>query len=333
MKKITFLITIGLSLAGMFTASAQGNARVQVIHNSADVSINTVDVYILGQLLYDNAPFRSSTAFQDVPAGFPITIQVAPGNSTSVADSFYSVTITLEAGKTYVAVAAGTRTDEGYNPYKPFNVSINSDARETALNAGDTDILLYQGSTDLPAVNAIEPGVGTIVNNVPYGVFLPYLSREAQDYNISLVNAAYNEVIGNYVAPFETLNLAGQAVTILGSGFFNPAENSNGQDFGLWMSLPAGGQLIELQDPTASLKNIAVNAISVYPNPANSTLNLNITGGFTSLSNVIYDMTGRKVMSGNGITLDVSSLSNDVYILNSNVDGKIYQQRVIVKNN
>lgn len=330
MKKITLFAALAFAVTGL-SAQAQETARVQVIHNSADISISTVDVYVMGQLQYDDAPFRSSTPFQNVPAGFPLTIQVAPGNSASAADSFYSTTITLEAGKTYVAVAAGTRTDDGYNPYKPFTVSITSEARETALQPGNVDILLYQGSTDLPAVNAIEPGVGPILNNVPYGVFLPYLQREALDYNISLINAANSEVIGDYVAPFETLNLAGQAVTILGSGFFNPAENSNGQDFGLWMSLPSGGELIELQDPTASVKNVATNAISVYPNPASTILNLNIHTGFTSVSITLHDMTGRQVLTSRVSTIDVSTLSNGVYMLNANVDGKIHQQRVIVK--
>lgn len=332
MKKTTFLSALILLFAANIATYAQGGtAKVQVIHNSADVSIATVDVYVMGMLQYPDAPFRTCTTFQDVPAGFPLTIQLAPGDSTSAADSFYSTTVTLEAGKTYIAIATGTRTDNGYTPYKPFNVAITNAARLNALDPANTDILLFQGSTDLPAVNAIEPGVGTIVNNVPYGQFLGYLPRATENYEISVVNPENGNVIGNYYADFESLDLQGKAVTILGSGFLNPANNSNGATFGLWMATPQGGQLIDMSQQTASVnKNIVAN-ISVYPNPASSNITINVPAGFSKINSVLYDIMGREVANTDTNTINIAGLSNGIYIVKANIDGKIYQQRIIKK--
>lgn len=326
MKKTTFLFSAAFLFA-VNTLSFGQSARVQVIHNSADVSLSTVDVYVMGFLQYDNAPFRTATPFTDVPSGIPLTIQVAPGNSTSPADSFYTTNITLEAGKTYIAVATGTRTESGYTPYKPFDVVITDNARENALQSGNTDILLFQGSTDLVPVNASEPGVGPIVNNVPYGVFLPYLEREATTYNFVLTNSETNQVIGNYTASFE--NTAGKAVTILGSGFYNPSANSNGASFGLWMALPEGGPLVEIPNSIASVDKNSLTGVSLYPNPAQSQVTINVPAGSTTVKSVIYDMMGRQVATGNTNTLDISGFTNGVYIIRADIDGKSFEQKII----
>ena len=39
------------------------NARVQIIHNSADMAAQSVDVYLNNELLLDNFSFRTSTPF------------------------------------------------------------------------------------------------------------------------------------------------------------------------------------------------------------------------------------------------------------------------------
>ena len=64
-------------------------ARVQVIHNSADIAAQSVDVYLNNDLLLDNFNFRTASPFVDIPAGEEITIGVAP--STSMSASKYIV--------------------------------------------------------------------------------------------------------------------------------------------------------------------------------------------------------------------------------------------------
>ena len=105
MKKITSLFGC-LLIVGSVSSYSQ-TARVQVIHNCADAAAATVDVYLDGVLLLNDFAFRTATPFIDAPAGVPITIDVAPGNSSSVAQSIYSVTPTFISGETYLVVANG----------------------------------------------------------------------------------------------------------------------------------------------------------------------------------------------------------------------------------
>ena len=88
---------------GIFAALPNGDvvafpsvqlARLQVIHNAADVAADPVDIYLNGALLLDDFAFRDATPFIDAPAGVAINIGVAPGNSVSVADTLKNFTVT-----------------------------------------------------------------------------------------------------------------------------------------------------------------------------------------------------------------------------------------------
>lgn len=118
---------------GLFAALANGtvvqlpaatapNARVQVIHNSADVLAGSVDVYINGALAIPDFAFRTATPFIDLPAGVTLNIGVAPGNSTSVNDTLANFPVILSADEKYVVIANGLLTG-GYLP--------NPDGRNT----------------------------------------------------------------------------------------------------------------------------------------------------------------------------------------------------------
>ena len=72
MKKIT-LYFLALFLAVSFSSYAQ-TARVQVIHNSADLSVQEVDLYIDNIKFIDNFAFRTATAFVDIGSGVNVKI-------------------------------------------------------------------------------------------------------------------------------------------------------------------------------------------------------------------------------------------------------------------
>jgi hypothetical protein len=74
------------------------------------------------------------------------------------------------------------------------------------------------------------------------------------------------------------LNLGGNAITVVASGFLDPTVNSNGAGFGLWVALPAGGPLVQLPIASAttgieSLTNNLFN-VNIFPNPASSMINV-----------------------------------------------------------
>jgi Domain of unknown function (DUF4397)/Secretion system C-terminal sorting domain len=263
-----------ISCLGAFTASAQ-TARVQVIHNSPDALASAVDVYLNDALLIDDFEFRTATPFIDAPAGTAITVGIAPSNSTSANDVIATFDYTLTENETYIIVASGVVNVAGYNPAQPFNLEVFPGARENASLAGNTDVLVYHGSTDAPVVDVVETlvtGGATIVDNAEYSDFAGYLELLTLDYRIEVRDETGTVTVKSYEAPLSTLGLENAALTVLASGFLDPAQNSNGPSFGLFVALPSGGDLIPLPESTARLQVIhnspdaLASAVDVYLN-------------------------------------------------------------------
>jgi len=247
-------------------------ARVQVIHNCADAAASTVDIWLNNTLLLDNFAFRKSSPFIDAPSGVDFDITVQPSNSTDTANALARFTYNLMADETYVLIANGTVSSSGYNPVQPFNIDVFVGGQEASGNSANTNILVYHGATDAPTVDIVA-GASTLVDDISYADFSSnYLELPTSDYVISVTDASGSNIVASYSAPLATLNLQGASLVAIASGFLNPANNSNGPNFGIWVSLPAGGDLIPLPLVT-SLETVSnKNVLSVYPNPANDKL-------------------------------------------------------------
>jgi len=249
-------------------------ARVQVIHNSADAAAEYVDVYLDGTLLLDSFQFRTATPFIDAPAGMPIQVGVAPANSTSANDTIANFNYTLTANETYVLVADGIVSTSGYSPATPFDIKVYGMGQESAAMMGNTDVLVHHGATDAPAVDVYESSVpaGNILTNAAYGDFSSYIPLTTADYRLQVRPTGSSTAVASYEAPLSTLNLQDSAIVVLASGFLNPANNSNGPAFGLWVALPTGGPLVALPASEARVQVIhnspdaAAEYVDVYLN-------------------------------------------------------------------
>ncbi|TVR41281.1 MAG: DUF4397 domain-containing protein, partial [Bacteroidia bacterium] len=222
-------------------------ARVQIIHNSADALVEEVDIFVNGDLFLENVGFRQATPFMDVPAGVDLDIVVAPAGA-GIENGVGPITVQFDVDETYVVVAAGNVSAEGYDPVEPFALYVFDQGREEAANPDNTDLLAFHGSTDAPTVSVWEVTVvnDEIIGDFSFGDFAGYLELITGDYIIEIRDAAGEVVVAAYEAPLATLNLQGEALVIVASGFLNPADNSNGPAFGLFVALPTGGDLIEL---------------------------------------------------------------------------------------
>ncbi|QQR85163.1 MAG: DUF4397 domain-containing protein [Flavobacteriales bacterium] len=242
-----------LCTSGAF-AEGGGVARVQVIHNCADLAAASVDVWLDNALLLDNFVFRSASPFIDAPAGVPLNVGVAPPNSTQASDAIFNLSFTLTAGETYVVVASGTISPIGYSPATPFSLEVFAQGREVA-NGGPlfTDVLVLHGATDAPMVDVYENVVtnSTVVNDLSYPSYAGYLELPTLDFGLQVRTADNSTIVAAYEAPLATLGLGGAAITVLASGFLDPAVNSGGPAFGLFAALASGGPLVPL--PTASI--------------------------------------------------------------------------------
>ena len=319
-------------------------ARVQVIHNSADLAAEVVDVWLNDQLLIDNFRFRTATPFIDAPANQDITIAVQPANSSSAADPLASFTMNLEGGETYIVVANGIVFPNGYEPYQPFNLYVYEGAREWAMGGSNTDVLVFHGSTDAPAVDVIEVGAGAgqIIDDMAYSQFAGYLELPTANYSLQITDATGAVAVATYQAPLAGFGLYGQAITVVASGFLNTMANNDGPEFGLWVALASGGELIELPSLITGVDETAISetAFSTYPNPATQ----NITVAYTltregSVSIELFDILGNRVRtdipgvqnaSSHSRVLDVSGLPSGMYILRIQAGSDMLTKKVKV---
>ncbi len=235
-------------------------ARVQVIHNAADAAAAAVDVWLNDTKLVADFAFRTATSFVDAPAGVEFTIAIQAPGSTSPANPIWSQNYTLADGGKYILVANGLVDNQNYTPFKPFDIYVLPTALEAAANSNETAVAVFHGSTDAPTVDVVETGVGagTIIDNFEYGNFAGYLNLPTADYVLEVRDETGTVTVASYSAPLATLGLQGQALTVLASGFLNPAANNNGAPFGLYVALASGGALVELPvyAPTARVQVI-----------------------------------------------------------------------------
>jgi len=284
-----FGIWVALANGTTFALPEIETARVQVIHNSADAAAATVDVYIIDAIgdeiaKVEDVAFRTATAFVDLPSNIPLSVAFAPASSTSASQAVATIAIgSLTTDEKYIAIANGIISSTGYNPSPDFELHIFSGAREEATQQGmnKTDVLVYHGSTDAPTVDIYETGVGAgeIVNDAAYSNFAGYLELGTADYMIEVRDETGTTTVASFQAPLATLGLEDAALTVLASGFLNPANNSNGAAFGLYAALPSGGALVALPTFTTGTdeKNIIINDARFYPNPASETVSVDFS--------------------------------------------------------
>jgi hypothetical protein len=243
-----------------FAAPAFSQARVQVIHNSADAAAEFVDVWLNDVLLIDNFEFRTASPFIDAPAGVDFDITIQPASSTDTTNGLARFTYNLMDNNTYVLVANGIVLAEGYNPPTPFNIDVYAMGREMAMEGTNTDVLVVHGSTDAPVVDVVEvgAGAGTIVDDLEYAEFAGYLELPTADYALQIRDMTGTTTVAEFAAPLATLELDGAALVIVASGFLNPSVNNDGPAFGLWVALPAGGELIPLPSVPISTARVQV---------------------------------------------------------------------------
>ena len=310
-------------------AAAAPTARVQVIHNSADAAASLVDVYLDGALLIDDFAFRTASSFIDAPATQGISIAIAPSNSTSVAQAIATFPYNLAINETYVLVAEGIVSTTGYSPDATtaagFDIKVYGLGREAALTLGNTDILVHHGATDAPTVDVDEQTAGNLVNDASYGDFAGYLELPTADYRLRVKDATGTTTVAAYLAPLATLNLNDQALVVVASGFLNPAVNSSGPAFGLWVALSSGGALIELpEDLTLSIGEQSDNIkVTVYPNPANDVITFKgivLQNAEIRLMDVAGKLISNKLYSTSENSINISQLPKGCYHIMINND-------------
>ncbi|MCW5924517.1 MAG: DUF4397 domain-containing protein [Saprospiraceae bacterium] len=249
------LINTLLALLLSVVAAQAQFANLQVIHNSPDPE---VDVYVNGTLTLNDFAFRTATPFIPLPTGVPLMVSVAPGNSSSVGDAFFSTTLTLEDGKTYAVTASGIAG----NVVTPFTLLVDDNARQNAVNPAKVAVNVLHGAPDAPAVDVVVRTGSKIVSNIAYGEFTPYLEFDPGVYYLDVKPAGGSAIVGTFRA--DLTGLAGNAARVFASGLLGGSPG-----FGLWAALPNGVTVELPSSPVARVQvihNSPDQGVDVYVN-------------------------------------------------------------------
>lgn len=279
-----------------------GTARLQVIHNAADPSAATVDVYVNDALAIGNFAFRTATPFLEFEAGVEFEIGIAPGNSTSSSEILARFPITLGAGGRFVAIANGVLDPSRFaaNPgggSTGFTLYITEQPQDDIPSTG-VELAVFHGATDAPAVDVIARGVGSLVEDLAYGQFTPWFEVPTGDYTLDITPASSSNVVASFRADLTALG--GASAVVFASGFLAPDGNQGGAGFGLFAALESGqvvplGSVTTVERVDAAAPALQLNA---YPNPSrgSTTVNFALDRPASALVKV-YDLAGREVLS------------------------------------
>ncbi len=329
----------GGALVPLPQAKKEETAKVQIIHNSADPAAAKVDIYLNGQAVapLNDFAFRTATEFIDLPAGMPITIGVAPGSSTSYADTLKTFTVTLEAGKNYLAIANGVIDPSKFSPNidpKALPIGFNLypfEGRTTSTTSTEANVFVYHGATDAPAVDILVNGEKTPpLSNISYGMATGYLPLGPAVYSLGVAPAGGNPLV---TFSADLSQAAGKAMVVLASGFLNPAVNQNGAAFGLFVVTPAGGAFTPLTTGTVSVNEELATAqsLSIYPNPTSDKLTIGWNNGsaLCQLINSEGNILSEQTITGN-TTLDTQEVPNGLYIVRIQQGASTIHKQIII---
>jgi hypothetical protein len=334
-------------IAGPLLELPSPEARIEIIHNSSDAAAAVVDVFVNGAEAVPDFAYRTTTGFITLPAGMPLSIEVAP-DGAGLAGALPAIDIPfLFSGKMYIVVANGIVSATGYTPSSmdaPFGLDIYADAREQAANQGmnETDVLVYHGSTDAPVVDVAETGVGagTIVDDIAYGGFQGYLELGTVNYELTIQDETGAVDVATFDAPLQSLMLDDAAITVLASGFLDPSMNSNGAGFGLWVSLGTGGNLIPLSNVTGVEEVEVINNASLFPNPTNDNAtmffdlddnaNINLEVVNTMGQRVMNRSFGQMLSGNHRVEIPASEMAPGFYFVNLTTDSGVVSTKMQV---
>ena len=315
-------LAVGLALP----AAAQ--VQLQVIHNAADPAAAEVDVYVNGALTLDDFAFRTATAFLDLPANTDLAVAIAPGTSTSADDAVFSQTYNLPDGA-YQLVANGVLAPDAFAPNPDgrdigFQLIAGLDAQDEAGEDNKAELRVVHGATDAPTVDVRTAGA-ILVDDAAYSDVTGYLEVDPQAYTLD-ITTANGEIVASFLADLS--GAAGAALTVLASGFLDPAANQNGEAFGLLAVFPSGDTVllpsvvVDAEDaPGAETLALGVPAPNPLRDRGTVAFSLDAPGPARL---ALYDALGREVAvladasfsaDRHEARLDTRALASGVYVL------------------
>ena len=282
--------------------------------------------------------YKSPTALDDA--------NLKPGiylNNTSGGKTTSKTDVGTFAANTWIKAHGTVTTGSDFNVSNWAVVRIGGEKGVDKPLVSFDDFVVYAGDYDETAPDvatagtyANNSGTGTIswtapasgVDNGGY-VVVKYSSEPNAD-NDPNQNGIYN--VGNTTTN-GTGNLTGTVVYI-GTDTSFTDTHADGNFYKVYTVDKAFNYSNELtisSSASASVDNIFSSQVSIYPNPANSILNISSNIDITELQ--VYNLLGKQVLSRSNLKnnkIDVSSLSKGVYMLKITNGKSVASKKLII---
>ncbi len=310
---------------------AAEDAMVQIIHNSADPAAQSVDIFVNGTAALEDVDFRTATSFIPLPSGTELDIVVSPADA-GIANGVEFPDNILEAGEMYYIVASGVLTtgDFAANPdgvQTGFFLDVIPGAMTTAADDQTFSFIVYHGATDAPTVDVGVRGGALLADDAAYTDYTPYLDVPPGTYTLDVIPSAGTDPVASFEA--DVNSLGGSTGIALASGFLTPANNQDGEAFGILLVLPDGTTAL-LPSVSTSNEDLISDLPQQfelgqnYPNPFNPSTNIVYSLPQSAQVQIdVYNVTGQRVATlvneqksagTHTVSFDASNLASGVYL-------------------
>jgi Secretion system C-terminal sorting domain len=304
-QKLMLLATV-LSLLLPFDSMAYVS-KVQIIHasSSSNPSVNLVDVYVGGNLFADDLAFKTASPFIEILPVANTVIAVAPSNSLSASDAFY--TRVYDFSTITDANALIVLLGDPVSSTVPFQILITQPALELSENPLSARVAFIHAATEVGGLDAVLRSGPMILSNLSYPNASGYLSLPGVETYIDVKSTGTTNLISTYRL---SLNAElGKALVVLVTG-----NTANASALQLTAIYPDGVELPVDFAPVARVQyvNALPMMVDIFKNgtrfaddvaqgsglaykyiPGALTMNIGIadfssTNGFNPLSNTPY---------------------------------------------
>jgi hypothetical protein len=270
----------------------------------------------------------SATITYDVNGGTPSVMNwtgsIAPGATQTI--TLDPITFTPNAGSNTLNVTASNPNGVADNTADNAGSSTFNVTLATLSNSIDVTLNLvtdrYGSETTWDVKNS---GGATVYSGGPYGPDLTANGTTTQPavpmtlaidecYTFTIYDSYGDGIDSGYgVGSFEIVD---DQSTVLVSGGDFAAE-----DQGLFKT------------PLAGLKDLGLEDVSVYPNPASDVLNVDFTAEGSDYTVAIMDLQGRVLatQTGTNVSFQVAEFAAGSYIVTISTDAGVYTENVVIK--
>jgi hypothetical protein len=294
MKKITFLIAASFLSIGMYAQQTLSHSESQVSTGGGVACASNPDQQpnTGDEGISDNIFYRAYT-----PSGFGFS-----GNFTAMGIGFVAEFNDVAGTNPTVTNTVRLFTSDAAFPGGTLTEIASQDFEVTAADDGVAFEVMFDVSVDIDASTELIVAVDISANPGP-----------PNNYDFRIGTNGAGEDDPSY--------LSSEACSLSAPGTFAA------------IGFPDNHLILNLiGDETLGSNDFSLSQISVFPNPANNILNVNIPSSLELSSANLYDVLGRNtgVAVANG-EMNVSNLSSGVYILKFETSAGSLSKKVIIE--